>query len=82
MILDAYYDAHKDNLWSSYGGLEALISYGAAYKQDWKSFIPDSHRQFFKRTSRYFETENHIFVHACLDAELDMADQPDWLLYW
>ena len=66
----------------SYGGFETVISYGAGYDQDWAAIIPDSHWRFFERTLRYFETEDHIFVHACLDAEVDMHDQPDWLLYW
>jgi len=82
MILDAREDALKTNLWQSYGGFEALISYGANYDQNWAKIIPDSHWQFFERTTRYFETENHIFIHACLDAEADMDEQPDWLLYW
>jgi serine/threonine protein phosphatase 1 len=82
MILDAREDPLKANLWQSYGGFEALISYGAAYDQDWATIIPDAHWRFFKNTARCFETEEHIFVHACLDAEADMDDQPDWLLYW
>ncbi len=82
MILDAREDALKTNLWQSYGGFEALISYGANYKQDWATIIPDSHWKFFERTAPYFETENHIFVHACLDGEADMDEQSDWLLYW
>ena len=44
--------------------------------------IPDSHWGFFEGTIRFFETHTHIFVHACLDPELDLEDQPDWLLYW
>ena len=82
MILDAREDALKANVWQSYGGFEALISYSAEYNQNWAAVIPDSHWQFFERTVRYFETENHIFIHACLDAEADMNEQPDWLLYW
>jgi len=82
MILDARKDTLKTNLWRSYGGFEALISYGANYNQDWAAIIPDSHWKFFERTTRYFETEDHIFIHACLDAESDMDEQPDWLLYW
>jgi len=82
MILDARGDALKTNLWQSYGGFEALISYGADYSQDWATIIPKAHWKFFERTARYFETEDHIFVHACLDAEADMDEQPDWLLYW
>jgi serine/threonine protein phosphatase 1 len=82
MILDARDDTLKSNVWQSYGGFEALISYRAEYSQQWATLIPDSHWNFLERTARYFETEKHIFVHACLDAEADMDDQPDWLLYW
>ncbi len=82
MILDAREDPLKSNLWQSYGGLETVFSYGADYLPDWDSAIPKSHWEFFERTVKYFETDTHIFVHACLDPELDMNDQPDWLLYW
>jgi serine/threonine protein phosphatase 1 len=77
MILDAHEDALKANVWQSYGGFEALISHGAEYNQNWASVIPGSHWNFFERTARHFETEDHIFIHACLDAEADMEDQPD-----
>jgi serine/threonine protein phosphatase 1 len=82
MILDAREDSLKNNLWQSYGGLETLLSYGANFREDWVSFIPDSHWDFFERTVSFFETDTHIFVHACLEPELEMKDQPDWLLYW
>ena len=82
MILEAREDSLKENLWQSYGGLDTLFSYDANYRQDWASLIPDSHWEFLDRTVRFFETDTHIFVHACLDAELDMNDQPDWLLFW
>jgi serine/threonine protein phosphatase 1 len=82
MILDSREDSLKANLWQSYGGLDTLFSYEANYRQEWASLIPDSHWQFFESTTRYFETNTHIFVHACLDPELDLGDQPDWLLYW
>jgi|SRR6266540_3561759 len=82
MILGAREDTLKTNLWQSYGGFEALISYGANYNQNWTAFIPEAHWKFFEHTARYFETEDDIFVHACLDAEADMDEQPDWLLYW
>jgi serine/threonine protein phosphatase 1 len=82
MILDAREDFLKSNIWQSYGGLETAFSYGSNFGQDWEGAIPDSHWGFFKQTARFFETERHIFVHACLDPELDLADQPDWLLFW
>jgi serine/threonine protein phosphatase 1 len=81
MILDAREDVLKANLWQSYGGLEALISYGAEYNPHWPALIPNAHWDFFARTARCFETKDHIFVHACLDPEADTNEQPDWLLY-
>lgn len=82
MILDAREDPLKANLWQSYGGLETVFSYGSNYSQDWVSAIPDFHWGFLEQTGRFLETEKHIFVHACLDPELDLPDQPDWLLFW
>src|SRR5438093_515016 len=81
MILEAREDPLKSNLWQSYGGLETLFSYGAEYRQDWSSAIPDAHWEFFERTVRFFETDTHIFVHDCLNPELDMSEQPDWIVY-
>jgi serine/threonine protein phosphatase 1 len=82
MILEARHDPLKANLWQSYGGFETLISYSAEYRKDWPSAIPESHWQFLERTIPFFETPNCIFVHACLAPDLDMKEQPDWLLYW
>jgi serine/threonine protein phosphatase 1 len=82
MILDARDDTLKENLWQTYGGLETLYSYGANFKPEWDEIIPLEHWKFFGHTVRFFESDTHIFVHACLDPELDMKDQPDWLLYW
>src|SRR2546423_870638 len=42
MILDGRDDVLKANLWQSYGGLEALMSYGAGYNPNWQPFIPKS----------------------------------------
>lgn len=82
MILDAQGDPLKASLWQSYGGLEALASYGAEFREDWAAAIPDAHWTFLQKTVRFFETPEHIFVHACLDPKLDMHEQPDWLLFW
>jgi serine/threonine protein phosphatase 1 len=82
MILEAREDTLKADLWRSYGGLEALASYGAEFCNDWAAAIPDSHWSFLQSTVRYFETTDVIFVHACLDPELDLKEQPDWLVFW
>src|SRR5262245_45817434 len=82
MVLDARHDPLKASLWQGYGGGETLRSYGADYEPGWPSAIPDAHWRFFKDTIRFFETESDIFVHGCLDPELELDEQPDWLLYW
>ena len=82
MILDARHDPLKASLWMSYGGLDALFSYGAEYRPDWSAAIPERHWKFFEHTARFFETDSHIFVHAGWDPALAMKEQPDWLLFW
>lgn len=82
MIPEARMDPLKASLWQSYGGLDALASYGAEFRQDWAAAIPGTHWAFLEKTVRYFESADKIFVHACLDPELEMRDQPDWLLFW
>ncbi|HUS35134.1 MAG TPA: metallophosphoesterase family protein [Verrucomicrobiae bacterium] len=82
MILDARYNFEKSVFWLSYGGKEAVQSYGANPKALWQSEIPKSHWNFFHQTRRFFETDETIFVHACLNPELDMKDQSDDLLFW
>jgi len=82
MILDARDDPLKANLWHSYGGFEMLESYGIANRDDWAAAIPESHWKFLQHTTRFFASDSHIYVHACLDPDLELEDQPDWLLYW
>lgn len=82
MLLNARTDELKANVWQSCGGLETLISYDAAFDSNWAAKIPETHWKFFADTVRYLETDDHIYVHAGLDADVDMADQPHWLLHW
>jgi serine/threonine protein phosphatase 1 len=82
MVLAAREEPASADLWRSSGGLAALASYGAEFRDDWAAAIPASHWAFFESTARFFETAQHIFVHGCLDPELDLDAQPDWLLFW
>ena len=82
MILAAREDDLKADIWKNCGGFEALASYDAANDPCWSLKIPEPHWEFFMRTLPHWETETHIFIHACLDPEADMDDQPDWLLFW
>jgi serine/threonine protein phosphatase 1 len=82
MVLAAREELTQFHLWCSYGGNEALRSYGAEFRNDWQQFIPADHWQFFASTRRWFETETHIFVHATLSPDLALLAQPDYLLFW
>jgi serine/threonine protein phosphatase 1 len=82
MILDAREDTSKSNLQQSFAYTETLYSYGTAREEDWVAAIPAAHWEFFESTVRFFENDKHIFVHACLDPELALDEQPDELLFW
>lgn len=70
------------DIWLGCGGLETLVSYGVEQQENWVAAIPQAHWLFFERTVRFFETANQIFVHGCLDPDLELNEQPDWILFW
>jgi len=82
MMLEARQDTLKANLWSSYGGFETLLSYGAETIDDWVSSIPENHWRFLKSTRNYFESETHLFVHGKLRFDRDLADQDPYTMIW
>jgi serine/threonine protein phosphatase 1 len=82
MILAARGNRITAESWRSSGGAAALKSYGTRFGPGWESAIPESHWKFFEQTTKWFKTENHIFVHGALDAELDLEEQPDSILFW
>jgi serine/threonine protein phosphatase 1 len=75
-----------DPLWLSYGGNTTLHSYGIA--DDFKlkevlAKIPPRHGKFLEEDCLpYYETEEHIFVHANLYPDVPLEEQPDYMLYW
>lgn len=58
------------------GGLETLDSYGSFAE------IPLSHWQFLDNLVEYYETDDEIFVHGAVDAELELFDQHEQVLLW
>jgi serine/threonine protein phosphatase 1 len=75
-----------DPLWLSYGGNITLRSYGIAEDDiDLRQVlakIPKRHWRFLEELLPYYETEEHIFVHANLYPNLPLEEQPDYMLYW
>ena len=77
MLLDALNNGAEGAGWLQYGGAETLASY------EWEiGNIPSSHLDFLKRLRRYHETPTHFFVHANYIADIPLAEQPDYVLYW
>jgi serine/threonine protein phosphatase 1 len=76
-----------DPMWLSYGGSITLRSYGIDDEdeielQDVLERVPERHWQFLENLLPYYETEEHLFVHANLYPDLPLEEQPDYMLYW
>jgi len=69
--------------WASCGGDATWDSYLRDYGGDnGIESVPEKHWQSIENLKPYFETDSHIFVHASIDADLEMADQFDDVLFW
>jgi serine/threonine protein phosphatase 1 len=66
---------NNDYGWMMNGGRETLDSY-----VDGEMTV--EHREFIKTLPKYYETKNHIFVHAGIDDEVPMDQQKDINLLW
>jgi len=83
MMLDSRNNPDAFKEWLNQGGRATLQSYGRrGFGWDLNA-VPQEHWDFLsERVLGYWETDRNIFVHASLDPELDMAEQPDFLLRW
>jgi serine/threonine protein phosphatase 1 len=84
MMLEAREKASWLRPWLSYGGDATLRSYARTKGGD-GSFedVPASHLDFLQnRLLPWYECESHFFVHAGADAETDLENQSDPILYW
>ena len=85
MMLQARRGGRDDmKQWLSVGGLQALGSYGSAPgKAGTFNDIPREHWNFIEDDLlAYYETDRFILVHAGVHRDLDMDEQPDYMLYW
>ena len=84
MMLDASDNDEAFDKWLGIGGKETLKSY-SPFDGEAGSLvdIPQPHWDFLQQRLRaFYETETHFFVHANAYAELPLAEQPDYMLYW
>jgi serine/threonine protein phosphatase 1 len=82
MMLDARHSLATRRAWSMVGGEATWDSYTRAGKLVGLEGVPSEHWQFLENLSPYYETDQAIFVHASLDAELAMHDQVEADLFW
>ncbi len=79
MMLEVIRDKQPPFRWLQYGGVETLDSYGFAGDL---SVIPQSHADFFGAMKDYFETPDHIFLHANYNPDLPLEKQSKHALRW
>lgn len=63
--------------WFQHGGSTTLASYGGNLKR-----VPQHHLAFLSHCVRFYETENHFFVHANYEETVPLAEQSDDMLFW
>jgi len=79
MLLAARRSEKARRYWEMCGGVQMLNSYrfGAGLDD-----IPDEHWQFVSNCRDYYETDDHIFVHANIDPDAPLAEQQTHTLRW
>lgn len=82
MMMDSRGSYFDLTLWMPSGGEATFKSYGIESNRAWTHLVPEEHWSFLEQTARWFETDSHIYVHASLDPERDLADQADEALFW
>jgi serine/threonine protein phosphatase 1 len=79
MMLDAYRDPEKVEIWRCLAGEYPLASYGS---ED-LDMVPPEHWTFLEdRCQNYHETNTHIYVHAGLRAQVSPSDETPERLQW
>jgi serine/threonine protein phosphatase 1 len=69
--------------WLQFGGDTTLNSYAPAGQAACLEDLPLSHLRFLEqRLLPYYETDTHIFVHACVSPKLPMNRQSNDVLFW
>ena len=77
MMLDAVKESVTRDLWLQFGGQQTIESYGGDFAN-----IPVEHLDFMRQCLPFYETEDHLFVHANYLPGSPLADQEDQIRYW
>ncbi|MDJ0510234.1 MAG: metallophosphoesterase family protein [Crocosphaera sp.] len=83
MMLDASQGRQHKDFWLAVGGKATLNSYAQVSDNNLLDNIPEHHWNFVKNHClHWYETEEHIFVHANVDPDLPLAKQSNHDLFW
>jgi serine/threonine protein phosphatase 1 len=83
MFLNFYLEHRGLELFLGNGGSSTLLSYGFQRSRQDPSFrVPDRHLRFYQSLLPYYETADHIFVHAGLRAGVPLPEQDLDDLLW
>lgn len=78
IMRQALQDKARFDFWvTRCGGDATLASYGGDIHS-----IPQHHLVFFQNCRPFYETENHIFVHASYQHDVAMEDQNPDVIFW
>ncbi|NES99852.1 MAG: serine/threonine protein phosphatase [Sphaerospermopsis sp. SIO1G1] len=80
MMLRARNSSIAEKYWRRSRGDKTLASYS---KKQSLMDIPKSHWDFLENSCiNFWETETHLFVHASVDPNLPLNQQPEYMLMW
>lgn len=79
MLLDARASRAAFRFWLECGGATTLDSYGDSGRL---SLVPGEHVRFLETCVPYYETDDHIFVHAGYEPSLPLDRQDGQVLRW
>lgn len=77
IMKDAMQDSSKFKFWMNCGGDATLGSYGGDMRN-----IPQHHMIFFQHCQSFYESSDHIFVHASYQHDLPMHEQFPEVIFW
>lgn len=82
MMLRARDDASQIREWLANGGDATLASYSPLGDEGKLIDVPDEHWNFIENECRnWFETDSHFFVHANAYPDMDLDEQPEFMLF-
>ena len=79
MMINAYADPSTMGWFLENGGHETLQSYGLAKNL---SLVPQAHKDFLMGLPLYHETDQHFFIHANYDYNVDLLDMDSSTALW